>query len=150
MRILLILIALIAVIGGGIFGLMKSGVLPFGKREKPTSKTAVKPRSSEERGAISARPSPVSPRPASAESPSPARPRPENRDGLSAEEARKVQRLASIYEQMSPEDAARIMARLPDSLVEEMLRRMDERQAGQLLIRFPLDRAARLTRALAH
>ncbi len=58
-------------------------------------------------------------------------------------------RLASVYEQMPAEDAARIMASLPDSLVEDLLRRIDERQVGKILLALGPKRAAKLTQALA-
>jgi hypothetical protein len=61
----------------------------------------------------------------------------------------KVARLSSIYEQMPAEDASRVMAKLPDPLVQRILAGMDERQVGKLLGLFPPDRAASLTRALA-
>jgi hypothetical protein len=61
----------------------------------------------------------------------------------------KITRLSSIYEQMPAEDASRVMAKLPDPLVQRILSGMDERQVGKLLGLFPPDRAARLTRALA-
>jgi Mg/Co/Ni transporter MgtE len=59
-------------------------------------------------------------------------------------------RMASVYEDMQPEDAVRIFSKLPDPLVEKLMKRMDERQVSQILTLMPLDRSARLTRALTH
>ena len=59
-------------------------------------------------------------------------------------------RMASVYEDMQPEDAVRIFSKLPDPLVENLMKRMDERQVSQILTLMPLDRSARLTRALTH
>jgi len=57
-------------------------------------------------------------------------------------------RLVSIYEKMSPEDAAQILAHMNDSEVISLLIRMKERQVSGILTQMPPDRAARLSRML--
>ena len=57
-------------------------------------------------------------------------------------------RLSAVYEQMPVDEATKIMAKLPDVVVEPLLRRMDERQVGKLLSAFTADRAAKLTLAM--
>ena len=49
---------------------------------------------------------------------------------------------------MPVEEATKIMAKLPDTVVEPLLRRMDEKQVGKLLTSFNTDRAAKLTLAM--
>lgn len=61
---------------------------------------------------------------------------------------RNIARVTALYETMSAEDAAKVMTKLPDALVEKVLRRMDEGKAGKLLLLLGPDRAARLTLAL--
>jgi predicted lipid-binding transport protein (Tim44 family) len=61
---------------------------------------------------------------------------------------RNLARVTALYETMSAEDAAKVMTKLPDALVEKVLRRMDEGKAGKLLLLLGPDRAARLTLAL--
>lgn len=59
-----------------------------------------------------------------------------------------LNRTAGIYEQMPVDEAAKIMAKLPDNVVEPLLRRMDEKQVGKLLATFPAERSAKLTLAM--
>lgn len=76
--------------------------------------------------------------------------RPAARDAeAGVQDAAAIARLTAIYEQMPAEDAARILSKLPDKLVEQILRKMDERQAGKLLLSFPTERSVKLTSALA-
>jgi flagellar motility protein MotE (MotC chaperone) len=66
-----------------------------------------------------------------------------------ASDPKQLLRLASIYEQMSPDAVNKIFAKLPDAQVIELLRRMDEKQAGAILAGVTPERAARLTLALS-
>lgn len=59
-----------------------------------------------------------------------------------------LNRMAAVYEQMPVDEATKIMAKLPDSVVEPLLRRMDEKQVGKLLATFPAERSAKLTLAM--
>jgi hypothetical protein len=63
---------------------------------------------------------------------------------------KELARLASVYEQMPPEAVTKIFAKLPDPQVIGLLRRMDEKQVGQILAIVPPDRAAHITLSLAH
>lgn len=60
-----------------------------------------------------------------------------------------VARLAAVYEQMPPEAITRIFAKLPTDQVLAIVRRMDEKQVGQILLLLPPERAARMTQALS-
>ncbi len=65
------------------------------------------------------------------------------------EAEKKIDRLASMYEQLPAEEAGPIFAKLPDALVEKLLRKMDDRQAGKVLLVLGTQRAAKLTMSLA-
>jgi flagellar motility protein MotE (MotC chaperone) len=65
------------------------------------------------------------------------------------ESDKKLQRLATMYEQLPADEAGPIFAKLPDALVEKLLRKMDDRQAAKVLLTLGTDRAAKLTLALA-
>ena len=54
-------------------------------------------------------------------------------------------KVAAIFDTMSPEDLARIFAKMPDGQVTNALGNLDERKAGKVLAALPVDRAARLT-----
>lgn len=146
MKIVIILLLVVSVLGGAAFGLMKLGVISLGKPPKKPAATVVTRQ-------IEASPTPSTPPQSitstSPPSSSPAPPEPPRGQEPNPEEERSLARLTAIYEQMPAEDAGRILAKLPDSLVEKMLRRMDERQAGKILLTFDPNRAARLTQALA-
>ncbi|HZP81742.1 MAG TPA: hypothetical protein VFB21_08915 [Chthonomonadaceae bacterium] len=60
-----------------------------------------------------------------------------------------VARLAAVYEQMPPEAVTRIFAKLPANQVLAIVRRMDEKQVGQILMLLPPERAAQMTQALS-
>jgi flagellar motility protein MotE (MotC chaperone) len=57
--------------------------------------------------------------------------------------------IAKIYESMSPEDAAPILARLDDATLRAVLARMHERQLAAILAALPPDRAVTVTKAFA-
>ncbi len=59
-------------------------------------------------------------------------------------------KLNAIYATMSPDDIARIFAKLPDPDVMAALTQLDEKKAGKILAALPDDRAARLTRRMSH
>lgn len=146
MKIVILLLLVISILGGVAFGLTKMGIIPLGKRpKKPVSTVAA--------GQIEASPTLSTPSQSVTSTPplskSPAPPEPPRGQALPPEEERSLARLTAVYEQMPAEDAGRILAKLPDSLIEKMLRRMDERQAGKILLTFDPNRAARLTQALA-
>lgn len=141
MKAALAVVALLVIAGGVLGALYFMGMPPFARAApKARTRTAAPPRAGTRTGT---RPSSGAERRGDA----PARPR--KSAALAADEREKVARLAAIYEQMPVEDAARILAKVADPLVEGILRRMDERQVSKLLAALPPDRAARLTRALA-
>ncbi len=57
-------------------------------------------------------------------------------------------KLDAIYASMSPDDLARIFAKLPDPAVIQSLLPMDEKKAGKVLAALPEDRAARLSQRM--
>jgi hypothetical protein len=71
-------------------------------------------------------------------------------DPTTPSDPRELARLASVYEQMPPEAVTRIFAKLPDTQVIALLRRMEEKQVAQILAIVPPDRAAHFTLTLAH
>jgi flagellar motility protein MotE (MotC chaperone) len=145
----LVVIIVVVVIGGGVAALWFLGIPPFGKPAAPHKKADAgqakadkKDLATTEATAASALTPPsrsktVAQKPATP----PAEPDPE-RDA-------RLARLSSTYEQMSPEDAGRIFTKLPDSLVENLLRKMDEGKVAKLLLALPVERAAKLTLALS-
>lgn len=58
-------------------------------------------------------------------------------------------KLNAIYATMSPDDIARIFAKLPDPDVIAALTQLDEKKAGKILAALPADRAASLTRRMS-
>ena len=159
MKRVLILFFSLLVLGGGVAALWFFKVPPFGKPARKTAPAAEQtaktdpteestagsnsegePKSST---AIVEKPRAVLPSPSK-----PSLPRTVRQPALKMTEA-DLTRLAGVYEQMDVDDAAKIMAKLPDTLVEPLLRRMEEKQVGKLLIAFAPDRAARLTLALS-
>ena len=59
-------------------------------------------------------------------------------------------KLTAIYAAMSPDDIARIFAKVPDPDVIATLIQLDEKKAGKILAALPDDRAARLARRMSH
>jgi hypothetical protein len=66
-----------------------------------------------------------------------------------APDPKNLTRMAAVYEQMSPETVTRIFGKMRDDQVVALLRRMDEKQVGQVLAAVTPERAARLTLALS-
>jgi flagellar motility protein MotE (MotC chaperone) len=65
-----------------------------------------------------------------------------------APDPKNIARMASVYEQMPAETVTLIFGKMRDDQVIALLRRMDEKQVGQVLAAMAPDRAARLTLAL--
>lgn len=61
-----------------------------------------------------------------------------------------VAKLNAIYATMSADDISHILAKLPDPDVIQTLTQLDEKKAGQVLTSLPVDRAARISRQMAH
>jgi len=159
MKKIIIIVALLVVVAGGGAGAMYFlGMPPFkkaakkpGKSTHGTAATQQKPAQTVADGGASGH---ATPTPSNAILPvrpaaKPGQPaQTTNLDEGEREEGR-ITRLSSVYETMPAEEAGRIFAKLPDSLVEKLLRKMDERQVGKVLLALDVDRAARLTQALA-
>ena len=62
---------------------------------------------------------------------------------------KQLARMATVYEGMSADKVTQIFTKLPDGQVIALLRRMDEKQVGEILSTVPADRAARLTLSLS-
>jgi len=63
-------------------------------------------------------------------------------------QSERISWLASIYEEMRPEEAAPIMEKLDDDLVISILSQMDERQAGKILGAMEPTRATELSQKI--
>jgi flagellar motility protein MotE (MotC chaperone) len=61
------------------------------------------------------------------------------------EAAKRIAGLAKIYSTMKPEAAARVLVRLDDATFEQVVAKLDKRQAGKILALIDPDRLARLT-----
>lgn len=61
------------------------------------------------------------------------------------EAAKRIASLAKIYSTMKPEAAARVLVRLDDATFEQVVAKLDKRQAGKILALIDPDRLARLT-----
>ena len=162
MKKLLVVLGMFALVGGGVASLWFYGVPPFGKKAKPGKAAATKlatakrpngtPASGTDAskdGVSSGSDESVSAgrKPAVADSGN-GKPGASSSKGAASaakQSEANLTRMASVYEQMPVDDASRIFAKLPDSAVEPLLRRMDEGQMGKLLMTFPPDRAAKLT-----
>lgn len=59
--------------------------------------------------------------------------------------AKRIAGLAKIYSTMKPEAAARVLVRLDDATFEQVVAKLDKRQAGKILALIDPDRIARLT-----
>jgi flagellar protein FlbB len=68
---------------------------------------------------------------------------------LSPEEAKNISRLARLYANMKPEEAAPILKELDDDLIVSILRKMEDEQAAKILAALEAERAASLTRLYA-
>jgi len=151
-RILLITLPLLVVLGGVAGALYFLGMPPFRKAvrklHKAASITTAGQRPAVSAPVLAAAAAPPSPPAARRTAPHPPPQVTASLDVDEQEEAR-IARLSSVYEQMPAEEAGRIFAKLPDPLVEKLLRKMDERQVGKLLLVLDTNRAVRLTQSLA-
>ncbi|HLJ53422.1 MAG TPA: hypothetical protein VKT77_00200 [Chthonomonadaceae bacterium] len=66
-----------------------------------------------------------------------------------ATDPKAIARLAAVYEQMPPDAVSKIFAKLPETEVLALLRKMEEKKVGEILAANAPDRAARLTLALS-
>lgn len=57
-------------------------------------------------------------------------------------------KISAIYATMSPDDIAKIFAKMPDPVVIQNLMPLDEETAGKVLAAMPADRAARLSQQM--
>ena len=65
-----------------------------------------------------------------------------------AAERKRVSKLARLYNEMKPADAAAAMDELDDDLCIAILQRMDEGQAAKILAQFEASKTARLTKIM--
>ena len=65
-----------------------------------------------------------------------------------AEERKRISKLARLYNEMKPAEAADVMDALDDDMTIAILQRMDESQASKILAKFDPDKAARLTKIM--
>lgn len=63
-------------------------------------------------------------------------------------ERKRISKLARLYEEMSPKQAAAIMNELDDEIIIAIMRRMDETQTANILAQLEPARSARLTQIL--
>lgn len=62
-----------------------------------------------------------------------------------ADEKKRVSKLARLYNEMKPADAARILETMDNDIVIAIFQRMDESQVSQILTEFDADRAATIS-----
>lgn len=65
-----------------------------------------------------------------------------------AQEKKRVSKLARVYNEMKPQQAAEVMKDLDDDLSVAILQKMDESQAAKTLAAMDADQSARLTRLM--
>ena len=65
-----------------------------------------------------------------------------------AEEKKRVSKLARLYNEMKPEDAAKILETMDNDIVIAIFQRMDESQVSQILTEFDADRAAAISKIM--
>ncbi len=65
-----------------------------------------------------------------------------------AEEKKRVSKLARLYNEMKPEDAARILETMDNDIVIAIFQRMDESQVSQIMTEFDPDRAAAISKIM--
>jgi flagellar protein FlbB len=65
-----------------------------------------------------------------------------------AAERKRVSKLARLYNEMKPQEAADIMNDLDDDMIIAILQRMDEGQSAKILAKFDPEKSARLTKIM--
>lgn len=65
-----------------------------------------------------------------------------------AEDNKRISKLARLYGQMKPQEAAGILEELDDDMVVAIFQKMDESQTAKILAAFTPDRSASLTRLM--
>lgn len=144
MRLLLAAFVLLAIAGGVGYGLLKAGMLPYGK------KAAAKQASEPTQAVAHAEETPQAPSSEDASIIPKTRPAlpPTARVEDAREAEKRIRRMAAVYDGMPADAVAPIMERLPAALVRDLLRRMDEGQVGKVLLAMKPERAALITREL--
>ena len=64
------------------------------------------------------------------------------------EEAKRISKLARLYENMKPDEAVAILSKLDDTTIIDVFNRMDEAQVAKIMAQFDADRAARISQAM--
>ena len=65
-----------------------------------------------------------------------------------ADEKKRVSKLARLYNEMKPADAAKILETMDNDIVIAIFQRMDESQVSQILTEFDPDRAATISKIM--
>ena len=65
-----------------------------------------------------------------------------------AEEKKRVSKLARLYNEMKPEDAAKIMENMESDIVIAIFQRMDESQVSQIMANFDTGKAASISKLM--
>lgn len=65
-----------------------------------------------------------------------------------AEEKKRVSKLARLYNEMKPEDAAKIMENMDSDIVIAIFQRMDESQVSQIMASFDAGKAASISKLM--
>lgn len=65
-----------------------------------------------------------------------------------AEEKKRVSKLARLYNEMKPADAAKILQDMDNDIVISIFQRMDESQVSQILTEFEVSRAAEISKIM--
>lgn len=165
MKKIIVLLCAACLMAGTVYGLFRMKIIPLGKLAKSAQVASATKTSAGKQAtrppASAPEPTPVAETPPETPytPPTPTYTQPtqtayanasgSSRTDASADERKRIERLTSVYEQMPPTDAAKILSKLPDPLVENILHTMDERQVGKILTTLPTERAARLTISLS-
>lgn len=64
------------------------------------------------------------------------------------EEAKRISKLARLYENMKPDEAMAILSKLDDATIIDIFSKMDESQVAKIMAQFDADRAARISQAM--
>lgn len=70
------------------------------------------------------------------------------RKAQEAAEKKRISKLARLYDQMKPQEAAEAMNSLSDDVAVAILKRMDESQAAKVMAAFEADKAASITQIM--